>query len=231
MSKTVFPTQTSKMMKRLGIFLILFCVAAFDAQSQERKIEVQPSGKYAEIDTRVIRSSIATFKGTDNAAKEELVQTITKNPGNYPPPVLMILAAYYCYEKNEPEKAYFWFCFGRLRGRYDAARCADTSAREAIGVLIQDVDPESQIRRYISRIPADALVPFAKQILQLDNSTPYHYDQRWINLHGMGAFDGPAKQLSLPESQWPALHEKICREYYEGAQETATKLKETPAQK
>jgi hypothetical protein len=205
------------------VFLIGFPLA--QAQPLGRQVEVKPQGEYAKIDTSgIIRDMTILAKGSD-AEKDALVKKIAVHPGDYAPPVFMLMARR-LYEKKDAEGAYFWFSFGRLRGRYDASRCADVSAREGIDVMIMNLDEQvPELRRYPAKMKPDDIVPFAKKIMELDSDTPYNYDQRWLNLHGMGAFTGGKQELSLPESEWPDLLRKVRDEYLKGAEEIAAQLR------
>ena len=209
-------------------FLVLTTTSAFaQAQPVGRQVEVEPQGEYAKIDTSgTIRDMTILAKGSD-AEKDALVKKIKKHPGDYAPPVFMFMARR-LYEKKDAEGAYFWFCFGRMRGRYDAARCADVSAREGIGMMVANVQPE--LRQYPIKMKPDEIVPFAKTVVKLDSDTPYNYDHRWLNMHGMGAFTGEKSELSLPESEWPNLLKKVRDDFLKGAEEMATQLK-NPAKK
>lgn len=201
------------------ILSMLWTALAQDAGRQVN--EMKPQGEYAKIDNSRILHDMKVFEGTDNAAKDSLVKAIESKPGDYAPPVFMGMAGR-LFEQKQAEKAYFWFCFGRLRGRYDAARCADVSAREGIDVMAMKVNPE--LRKYILKMKPEEIVPFAKKVIKLDADTPCHYDHRWLNLHGMGAFLN-TKELSLPEAEWPALHKEVQQHFLKDAEEAAESRK------
>lgn len=109
----------------------------------------------------------------------------------------------------------------QLRGRYDANRCADISARSGIGVL--NMEFGGPINRYmfmqsdLSKI--ENLIP---KVVEWDKVTAHNYDQRWINLHGMDAMitslDGQTKEptFSLPEKDWESIAEKTRADYLSG---------------
>ena len=207
--------------------LVVFLLTAVLAQAQPvgRQVEVKPQGEYATIDTAgIIRDATVFAKGSD-AEKDALVKTITKHPGNYAPPIFMLMARH-LFQKNDAEDAFFWFSFGRMRGRYDAARCADVSAREGVDLMVMNLDQEyPDLMNYPARMKPDELVPFARKVVKLDSETPYNYDHRWLNLHGMGAFTGDKQALSLPQTEWPDLLKKIRDDYLKGAEEVAEKLR------
>jgi hypothetical protein len=109
-----------------------------------------------------------------------------------------------------------------LRGRYDVARCADESVRGGIELAILEMD--EGLKNHAAKMKPEEIVPLAKKILQLDSSTPYDYDYRWINLYGMGAFTGNTHELSLPEKQWPGLLKKNRDDFLKSAEDTAVGL-------
>jgi hypothetical protein len=109
--------------------------------------------------------------------------------------------------------------------------CADSTARQALDVLNQSYG--SQINPYAFRdLPKlERLVP---KVVAWERKTPYHYDRRWINLHGMnamlagltGAPSGTtASALSLPKEQWDAIAEKTRADYLTGFTQAITQLK------
>ncbi len=196
--------------------------AAVQRRPLGRQIEVQPKGEYAKIDTSSIFRDMKVFAGHDAAEKDALVNKIRDHPGDYAPPVYMLMARR-LYETGDAENAYFWFSFGRLRGQYDAARCADLSARDGIDVMVMNLDPE--LRRFPAKMKPDDIVPFARRVVKLDSDTPYNYDHRWLNLHGLGVFIGGQREFSLPQSQWPDLLKKGREEYLKGAEDMAAQLK------
>jgi hypothetical protein len=162
---------------------------------------------YAGINTRDAQRDIAALTKGSDAEKDTVVARILANPGDSPPPVFMLVSQR-LHEKGDTAAAYRWFCFGLLRAQYDARRCADDTARQGVGIMTRNVAPE--IKRHLGTLTPEGVQAFVQDILALDEATPYAYDHRWLNLHGMGAFtnsDGK-KPLSLPESEWPALRKE-----------------------
>jgi hypothetical protein len=182
---------------------------------------------YAGIDTREAQRDIAVLtKGTD-AEKDAVVARILARPGETPPPVFMLVSQR-LHEKGDTAAAYRWFCFGLLRAQYDARRCADDTARQGVGIMTRNVAPE--IKRHLGTLTPEAVQAFAQDILALDEATPYAYDHRWLNLHGMGAFtnsDGK-KPLSLPEAEWPALRKEAREAMATGLIDYAAMLRAEP---
>jgi hypothetical protein len=215
---TVFPNQTTLRRHALatsfGFAFFSALVTAHAAESPPtpspsapKVVQVAPTDAHATIDTAAAQRDIAALtKGTD-AEKDAVVARILAKPGETAPPVFMYVAQR-LHEKGDTAAAYRWFCFGLLRAQYDARRCADGTARQGVGIMTQNVP--SEIKRHLGTLAPEAVQAFAQDILALDEATPYAYDHRWLNLHGMGAFtntDGK-KPLSLPESEWPALRKE-----------------------
>ena len=188
-------------------------------------MEVAPVGESAKVDAASIIRDQAILYGQNLGAKDALVGKIEKRPGDYAPPVLFATACH-LFSKDDREGAYFWFCLARLRAMYDVARCADKTVEDAVGVMIMNVDGAfPELRQYAWMLGSDKIVPFTEKVLKFDRETPYDYDQRYINLHGMEAFTG-SEGLSLPKKEWPALLKKVRADILDAARSTATQLKE-----
>lgn len=179
-------------------------------------VEVAPKGEYATIDTRLAVETIRQLQNIRGHENDELIATIEKNSGDYAPPVLFVLARL-LYKQGESEDAYFWFNAARLRGNFDAARCADESAKSAIAVLVAQIPVDLRREEFND---LDKLKDIIHRVVQWDETTPYHYDHRWINLHGMGAItagtnnaNGTSPAMSVPEDQWPELAKKMRDDY------------------
>ena len=65
--------------------------------------------------------------------------------------------------------------------------------------------------------PANA-IPFAKSLLELDQTAPSNYNQRRLNLHGLGVFLGGNQGLSMPKAQWPDRIKKVRDDFLNGAE-------------
>jgi hypothetical protein len=81
------------------------------------------------------------LKATSGYENDDLVRDIEKHSGNYAPPVFFALANL-LYRQGKTNDAIFWFNAGLLRGSYDAARCADVSARDAISIFVRETPVE-----------------------------------------------------------------------------------------
>lgn len=189
---------------------------ATQANGNTVNVEVAPKGEYATIDTRLAAETIRQLQTIRGRENDELIVTIEKNSGNYAPPVLFVLARL-LYKQGKSEDAYFWFNAARLRGNFDAARCADESAKSAIPVLVAQIPVDLRREEFND---LDKLRDIIHRVVQWDETTPYHYDHRWINLHGMGAITAGANDanatspaMSVPEDQWPELAKKMRDDY------------------
>jgi hypothetical protein len=200
------------------------CVAARPAPQtsaaspagRQIQIQVRPQGEYAAIDTKLAIQTIRRLQGTAGNESDEAIADVESKSGNYAPPVLFVLAGL-LYKQGKSDDAIFWFNAARLRANFDAARCADESARSAVPALV------GQIPIQLRRLQFDDLAKLKDiihRVVQWDESTPYNYDYRWINLHGLDAIgsglgnaDATNKPLSLPRGEWDALAQKTRADY------------------
>ena len=219
------------MIHRIGLFifstgLILGSISLANAES----IPVAPNGEYAQINTHKGIDAIQTLIKGSAAEKQEVIARVTAQPQNFEPPVFYALAQA-LFQNGKKDEAAFWFYAGQLRGRFDANRCADISARQAVTVLNQTYG--TPINQYTFQdIPKlEALV---LKVIAWDKSTPYNYDHRWINLHGMNAMisglspkDASVQTaaVSLPKEQWPAIAEKTRNDYLSAFKQAMESLK------
>lgn len=194
--------------------------------ARSETIYVKPAGEYAKIDTRsAIELDDILLKGTPEQ-KQSAIDKVLADPSKYAPPVFYCLSQALM-SQGKKEEATFWYLCGQLRGRYDANRCADVSARSAIAVLNQQFAPT--ISPYI-RENLLTLEPLVQKVVNWDRTTPYNYDHRWINLHGMNSFGFDdktnAEPLSLPKSEWPSIAEKTRTEYLKQFQEVVAEARQ-----
>ena len=141
-------------------------------------------------------------------------------------PIEVLIEYVALFQQGDREDSLFWFYAGQLRARFDANRCADVSARAAVGALNEEYGPP--INRYAFRNLAqlEELIP---KVVAWDRRTPHDYDHRWINLHGMGALtggDGETRALSLPQEQWQAIAERTRDDYLRGFREAMAQAKQ-----
>ena len=209
--------------------LLLAGTAPAQAQAPARtasaQVAVQPPAEYAQIDVERARTALQALGSPDAATRQRAIAQVQEAPQRYAPPVLYALS-HVLLQQGQSEQAMFWFYAGQLRGRYDANRCADASARQAIGVLNERYG--GPINQYAFRhLPQ--LEKTVQEVIAWDRRTPHDYDHRWINLHGMDAFGassdrGEAKALSLPEAQWAAIAEQTRTDYFKGFQAAMARM-------
>ena len=202
------------------LFVCLSCsvsVASEKAQVVGKQIDMKPTGAHATIDTKLATAAMRALQGEKGEA-EKAALDIKAYPERYAPSVFYALAKFF-FDRDEKDEALFWFYAGQLRGRYDANRCADISARSAINVLNERYG--SPINKYAFQdIPK--LKTIIAKVVEWDEKTGYAYDHRWINLHGMGAFVGNEPALSLPSDTWPAIAKDTRENYYREFQKLMT---------
>lgn len=204
----------------------------FGFASAETKT-IAPSGIYAEIDTRLANETFQSlFKGTPEQ-RRKAIESIIANPENYAPPVFYALS-HVLFNEARKDEALFWFYAGQLRARFDANRCSDVSARQAVGALNQQFGPLINQYAFLDIAKLEELIP---KVVEWDQKTPHQYDHRWINLHGMNAILAglepkksidPQPELSLPKENWEAIAEKTRNDYLNGFKEAMVKMKNRP---
>jgi hypothetical protein len=175
-------------------------------------------GTYSQIDTRHTIEMMQALSGAVGKQKQRLIFRIQSRPETYAPPVFCLLSKV-LFNDGKKEEGAFWFYAGQLRARYDANRCTDVSAREAVSVLNQEYG--GPINQYMMKniSTLEKLIP---KVIEWDAKTPHKYDHRWINLHGMGAvtasfdktkFEAEIMIFSMPEAQWTAIASQTRADY------------------
>ncbi len=154
--------------------------------------------------------------------KNSLIIKIKARPEKYAPPVFYILSDILF--KTDKKEAMFWFYSGQLRARYDANRCTDVSASAAIGSLNYSFG--LQINQYAFK-NLDQLKTTIEEVIKFDQKTPHKYDQKWINFHGMAAFNKKNKMTSKPRSEWEAIEQKTRDDYLIDFQNAIKQLEKT----
>jgi hypothetical protein len=136
------------------------------------------------------------------------------------------------FDQGLRDEGAFWLYAGQLRARYDANRCADVSARQAVAVLTDRFGPPINLYMFKDLPKLEALIP---KVVDWDRKTPHDYDHRWINLHGMNAImesldgTGKPKPLSLPRAQWDAIAEKTRADFLAGFRQALAMAKQRAA--
>lgn len=210
-----------------------------------REIIVPARGEFAKIDMSRIKMAISALQSKDPAQRAAQIAEIEAHSERYAPPIFYYLSSI-LFREGKKEKAAFWFYAGQLRGRYDANRCADATARGEIDILNMEFGQPINVYM-MQKENLDKLEQTIEKVLAWDKQTPHDYDQRWINLHGMGAMmeslevakdkgsavgfgqeqsgDKPA-MMSLPEDQWPQILQATRDKYMQGFAQTMKKLRE-----
>lgn len=191
---------------------------------------VEPKGEYAKIDVKLLNETIKILSKGSAKDKKKTVAEVKKSPEKYAPPVFYALSEV-LFEDGKKDEAAFWFYAGQLRARFDANRCADISAREAVGVLNQVYGPAINRYSFQDLAKLEKLIP---EVVEWDRKTPHAYDHRWINLHGMDAMieglgggDSESKPpvLSLPKDQWEKIATRTRTEYLSGFRKAVAEMK------
>jgi TPR repeat protein len=200
------------------IILILSSLPSY-AQSIGKTVDVQPSGPFAQIDVKESNKTMQILMGKDQASKQSEVDEILKHADQYNPVVLYALADA-LFEQGKKDDAVFWFYAAYLRAKYDKNLCVDESAKGVVDSLNFFFD--SGINLYLQQ-NIDGFEQMVEKILDWDQKTPYHYDHRWINLHGMQAmtYSLEAQQgkvpkevaMSVPSSEWLIVYQKSRKEF------------------
>lgn len=185
-------------------------------------ISIQPSGAYATIDTRLAFESIGRLGASAIADRSAAIDEVIGKASEQMPPVLYALANVLSRESGRIEEAIFWYHVGRLRAVYDAQRCRDETARQAVGVLGMGLSQE--LRKAHLENP-ERVLPIAKRAIEWDAANPHSYDHRWINLHGMGAIQpsNSVNQMTVSENEWPAILAKVHSEHLKNVEAFAAK--------
>ena len=224
--------QRERLLKRILSRTLLSLAIALSAvstvQAKEEVIIVKPVGEYATIDMKPCMDQLRTLDTGSSSQQDKLIDQIKANPSKYNP-VIFYHMSRVLFDQNKKDEAAFWFYAGQLRARYDANRCADVSARSAVAVLNQEFG--APINRYAMQ-DLQKLEDTVNKVVAFDEKTAHDYDNRWINLHGMGSMidslEGKQTEkvrLSLPEEQWTAIANKTREEYLKGFKEAMTELK------
>jgi hypothetical protein len=176
-----------------------------------------PGKAFADSDPIDGESAIRTTKellAASSDQRKKQIAAITADSSHYAPPVLYALSSA-LFEEGRKDEAAFWFYAGQLRGRFDANRCNDISARQGVAVLNQTFG--TPINQYMFKdLPKlKALIP---RVVEWDRTTPYNYDHRWINLHGIGVMEedgkgGKKTTPSAPREQWAKIAEETRAAY------------------
>jgi hypothetical protein len=205
---------------------VSLCLASAGASAQERI--VQPEGPFAQIDTRLANETIEVLQKGNAEQQQRTIERIKDRPENFAPPVFYVLSNV-LFERGEKDDATFWYYAGQLRARFDANRCADATARQAVRELNRRFGQEINQYAFQDMSKLEALIP---RVVEWDRRTPHRYDHRWINLHGMeamrsslGGRSGALTALSAPEEEWEKMAEKTREDYLNGFKKALARMK------
>jgi len=161
------------------------------------------------------------LNSTNTEKQDQAAAKILENPNSFSPPVLYSLSNY-LFGKEEKYKAAFWFYTGQLRARYDANRCVDKTAGQAVSVLNENFG--YQINEY-GFADLTNLEKIIGEVVEFVKNNEELYDNQWINLHGMGAFLNEDKPLSKPKSEWKTIKTQTINDYHSGFKEAVESMK------
>ncbi len=202
--------------KGVLMFAASLCLECQDAWAQEGA--AQPKQDHAQIDTRLANETISALMNGDAEAKQRVIAQIREHPENFAPPVFYVLSEV-LFQLGDKDEAAFWFYAGQLRARFDANRCTDISARQAVSVLNDRFGVAINSHTFQDIPKLKALIP---RVVEWDRRTPHQYDHRWINLHGMDAIisaqggESEATRFSAPAEEWGKIAEKTRQDYLSG---------------
>lgn len=211
-----------------SLFGFLGLLTATPAWSETKA--VKPSGEFAQIDTRLANETIQILNSGTAEEKQATIARIKARPQDYAPPVLYAVSSA-LFASGEKDEAAFWFYAGQVRARVDANICVDATARQAVSVLNRQYGAPINQHAFQDIAKLEALVP---RVVDWERKTPYNYDRRWINLHGMGAMTSamgtqspgaPAALLSFPREQWNDIAEKTRVDYLSGFKNAMVQMK------
>ncbi len=177
--------------------------------------EIKAKGIFREIAVEKQNETVKTLEGGDKKKKKAAAEAVLARPNEYNPPVLYALSRV-LFQQGDKDTAAFWFYVAQLRGRYDANRCMDNTARQAVSILNQEYGPK--INKYtFSDMPK--LERTMQAAVDFVRGNQEAYDPRWINLHGMWAVQAglsgeeQTKPLSQPEAKWPEIKKETIEDY------------------
>jgi hypothetical protein len=203
-------------MNKFRILLTGLVLLTFSLKAQEVKtIEVKPVGIYAEIDIEGQNRMMKQLY--DPQTRNASVDTIFNNITHYNPPVIYLFSEA-LFVNGEKESAIQWYLYAQLNAMYDAARCADNSAKQAVMILEERFRPT--LDEYMKN-NKNTITTSAEKSIDLFKKVQSDYDIRWINLHGINSFEGafgeelPKETPKLTEDKllWPSMKAKVLKEF------------------
>jgi hypothetical protein len=202
------------------------CLAPAGVPAQQNV--VQPQGPFAQIDTRLANETIEALEKSNAEERQRTIERIKDRPQDFAPPVFYVLSNV-LFQRGEKDDATFWFYAGQLRARFDANRCSDATARQAVRELNRRFGPAINQHAFQDVPKLEALIP---RVVEWDRRTPHRYDHRWINLHGMGAMrsglggrSDALAVLSAPKEEWEQIAEQTREDYLNGFRKALARMK------
>lgn len=200
-------------MRKIAVFILFLLIPMV---SLAESIQVKPKGEFAAIDVEVQNEMLEKILSGDETA----IDKVLSEPKDFNPVVLYGLSSA-LFNAGKKDQAAFWFYVGQLRGRSDANKSLDVSARQAIGVLNQRFG--GPINQYAMQDIAK-LKEIVVKAVRFDEETGRNYDPRWISLHGMDVFLEKEKVAFEPEPKWSEIDKRTRTEYYDGFNQAMQQL-------
>jgi len=208
-------------MRAFALLLAFALPAAAQQPVPEQKPYDKPQGIYATINVSGADAAIRQLGQLIPVPRREAIAAAVPNVARLSPPVLYALANAYSLDDSNIEEAVFWYHVARLRATFDALRCKDPTARNAVSILGRGLNPD--ISRYQRQRRARTL-EIAKLAMNWDLNNPRNYDYRWINLYGkvarFSAGTDPS-ELTLPEGEWPEILQRVHEAHLKSVEEFA----------
>ena len=194
-------------------------VAAANAAAAPAPVANPPAGPeaYSITDMEQTIALIRTLGKTTGHENDGVVDQVRQRADLYPPPVFFSLAQL-LYRRGETDDAIFWFNAARLRADYDALRSSNLpAARNGVIAMVRNLPIE--LRKAQFNDPQKLRTIVAK-VIDWDETTPHHYDARWIDFHGVaaassGAANGgqPVATVTLPPERWDEIARQLREQY------------------
>jgi hypothetical protein len=181
----------------------------------------KPQGIYANIDVSTAEARIRQLGQLIPYPRREAIAAAVANAPRLSPPALYALANAVALDDANMPDAVFWFHVARIRAVYDALRCKDATARPVVAEFGKRLNPD--VARY-QRQNRQHTLQIAELAIKWDQQNPRDYDHRWINLYGKVARTSAGTdplELTLPESEWPAILQRVHEAHLKSVQEFA----------
>lgn len=109
---------------------------------------------------------------------------------------------------SDPDQALEWYAVALIRGQYDAGRCLDDTARRAVSRLSGMADLVARYgHTYPHQFGAAGLRALARPDLLTHSISP-----DWVCAQGLSGMGGRSAGTT-PPSVWPAVEQRLRRDY------------------